>query len=89
MADICHLHPENDIPQCPWFLHFVFGKEIPKEDENTPAEIVSNDLTSENISKKVLEFEIDYSVARKFKEYLTDEAKAKICSYAPINTVIW
>ncbi|XP_065062974.1 uncharacterized protein LOC135689612 isoform X2 [Rhopilema esculentum] len=89
LADICHLHPENDIPQCPWFLHFVFGKEIPKEDENTPTEIVSDDLTSENISNKVLEFEIDYSVARKFKEHLTDEAKAKICSYAPLNTVIW
>ena len=82
LADILHLHPEKDVPQCPWFLPFAFGKEI-------PADVLSSDINADNISAKVVADQIDYSVARKFQGNLTDEAKRKISSYAPIDTVLW
>ena len=83
LADICHLNPEKDLPQCPWFLNFVFGKEGPEGKE------VSSGITAENVSQKVLESDVDYTVVRKFKTNLDDSAKERIATYAPINTIIW
>lgn len=82
LADILHLHPTKDIPQCPWFLPFAFGKEIPEG-------AAQDDLTPENISTQVLEGEIDYTIARKFKDSLSNEAKLKIAEYTPVNTILW
>ena len=60
----------------------MFGKEIPEDS-------LLDDLTPENVSAQVLEHQIDYTVARKFKDHLSSEAKLKIANYAPVNTILW
>jgi len=85
LADLCHLHPEKDFPQCPWFLPFCFGKPIPDEAISTE----STTLTEENVSEVLLTTDVDYTVVRKFKEKLTSNAKERVATYSPIDTVLW
>lgn len=87
LADLCHLHPEKDFPQCPWFLPFCFGKPIP--DEAISTTISSTTLTEENVSEVLLTTDVDYTVVRKFKEKLTSNAKERVATYSPIDTVLW
>ena len=82
LADLLHLHPKKDIPQCPWFLPLVFGEKVSEG-------LLLGGLTEDNVSEQVLEHEVDYTIARKFKEKLSDKAKQKIAEYTPINTVLW
>lgn len=87
LADLIHLNPERDMPQCPWFLPFCFGKQ-PMPD--TPASQQLSDLTEDNISQVILNNkDVDYTVARKFRDHLTDLAKERICRYSKIETVLW
>ena len=47
-------------------------------------------LTAENISSRVMEADIDYTVARKFTNSLTHKAKERIARYTPkLDTILW
>ena len=85
LADLCHLHPEKDFPQCPWFLPFCFGKPMP-ENVSVPA---APDITAENICEMIMSADIDYSVARKFASSLNVPAKERISRYTKLDTVLW
>lgn len=49
LADILHLNPKKDFPQCMWFLPYCFGENAP------PDSLVSScgDITAENVSEMV------------------------------------
>jgi len=82
LADLCHLHPEKDLPQCPWFLPFCFGKEL-------PSHLKMSDINENTVSQIVCKSKIDYCIIRKYKDSLTDEAKKRIVEYSNLDTVLW
>ena len=87
LADLCHLHPEKDIPQCPWFLKFCYGEaSVPK----TSVVSESSTLNKENVSNIILSGkELDYTIARKYHTFLTYAAKKRIAEYSKLETVFW
>ncbi|XP_057317776.1 uncharacterized protein LOC130662852 [Hydractinia symbiolongicarpus] len=86
LANVCHLNPKKDFPQCTWFLPFCFEK------TTLPETILLSgiaNLNSENINEVIMRTDIDYTIARKWVGYLTNEAKKRIASYSKIDTVLW
>lgn len=86
LANMCHLNPERDFPQCTWFLPFCFEK------TTVPETILLSgigNLNSGNINEVIMRTDVDYTVARKWVGYLTNEAKKRIASYSKIDTVLW
>ena len=86
LADICHLNPKEDFPNCMWFLPYCYGQPAPS---GTVVGDVGK-LTKENISEMVMGHEVDYTVARQYHEHLTVPAKQRIALYtAKLDTIIW
>ena len=85
LADLCHLHPEKDFPQCTWFLPFCFGKAVPE------GCIVAESLqmNGDDISEVVMTTDIDYSIVRKWHKSLNVPAKERIARYSKLDTILW
>ena len=86
LADLLHLHPEKDVPQCPWFLNFCHGQPAP---EDNIVHKVAN-MTSDDLPMTLMTQEVDYSVIRKCKAELTDGSKERIAAYTQkLDTILW
>ncbi|XP_074657084.1 uncharacterized protein LOC141910252 [Tubulanus polymorphus] len=87
LAEICHFNPEQDFPELPWFLPFVFGTSPPVDS----LVYQCRDLNKKNVNK-ILKggVKIPFSHIKQYHKYLTDESKLFIAVSCPkLDTIIW
>ena len=86
LADIVHLNPAKDFPNAPWFLPFCFGTE---PDKGTKLDLCRN-MTGGNVNELIQQFDLPYSILKKFKGNLNEASKLKIAENQPnLDTILW
>ena len=86
LADIVHLNPSKDFPNAPWFLPFCFGTE---PDKGSKLDLCRN-MTGGNVNELIQQFDLPYSILKKFKGNLNEASKLKIAeNQASLDTILW
>jgi hypothetical protein len=85
LANIVHFNPTKDF-QADWFLPFCFGAAPPKDS------IVDKcrDMNASNVNDLIEQFDIPYSVLKKYVANFNDKSKLKIAKKQDkLDTIIW
>ena len=85
LANIVHFNPAKDF-QADWFLPFCFGAAPPKDS------IVDKcrDMNASNVNDLIEQFDIPYSVLKKYVDNFNDKSKLKIAQKQDkLDTIIW
>ncbi|XP_033112656.1 uncharacterized protein LOC117113434 isoform X2 [Anneissia japonica] len=85
LADICHLNPERDFPECTWFLPYCFGAPAPE------GSVVSacTELNKANVNELLQNVKIPFAHLKEFKNTLTTDSKITIAKYTSLDTILW
>ena len=85
LANIVHFNPTKDF-QADWFLPFCFGAEPPKDSLVDKC----RNMDATNVNELIEQFDIPYSVLKKFVGNFNDKSKLKIAQKQDkLDTIIW
>ena len=87
LANVVHFNPSKDFPNAPWFLHYCFTNEPPKDSKLEKCKKISG----ENVNELVFEFnDLPYSFLKKYAKFLNDKSKLLIAErQEKLEMILW